>query len=244
MRSIWKAVLWLSVFTTVSAVCAVIVITALRSPVSGALSRYTATFSDVSGLFVGDDVRISGVQVGKVDSIALDGRTARVDFTVLADHAVYRDTNAAVRYQNLLGQRYVELLQPAAPGLRLPPGAEIPLGRTIPSFDVTRLFNGFRPIFATLDPAQFNQFGQNLLRIIQGDETGIGPFLHDLDELSTLAVDRQAVICHEDGTTGWPATMDHLFGSVGMIGGRRAGVNCGLLAASVGLALDDEFVCC
>lgn len=33
------------------------------------------------------------------------------------------------------------------------------------------------------------------------------------------------VICHEDGTTSWPATMDHLFGSLGMIGGRRAGVN-------------------
>ena len=33
------------------------------------------------------------------------------------------------------------------------------------------------------------------------------------------------VICHEDGTTGWPATMDRLFGSLGMIGGRRLGVN-------------------
>ena len=34
-----------------------------------------------------------------------------------------------------------------------------------------------------------------------------------------------AVICHEDGTTGWSPTMDHLFGSLGMIGGRQAGVN-------------------
>lgn len=194
MRSISKAVLWLTAFTAVSAVCAVIVITALRSPVSGAVSRYTATFSDVSGLFVGDDVRISGVQVGKVETIRLDGRQAKVDFTVLADHSVYQDTNAAVRYQNLLGQRYVELIQPDAPARRLPAGAEIPLGRTIPSFDVTKLFNGFRPIFETLDPAQFNQFGENLLRIIQGDETGVGPFLHDLDELSNLAVDRQAVL--------------------------------------------------
>lgn len=51
------------------------------------------------------------------------------------------------------------------------------------------------------------------------------------------------VICHEDGTTGWPVTMDHLFGSLGMIGGRQAGVNRGFLSASVGLAFDDEFVC-
>lgn len=194
MRSIWNAVLWLTVFTAISAVCAVIVITALRSPVTGAVARYTATYSDVSGLFVGDDVRISGVQVGKVHTIALDGRSAKVDFTVLADHAIYYDTVAAVRYQNLLGQRYVELLQPATPGNRLPAGGQIPLERTISSFDVTRLFNGFRPIFQTLDPAQFNQFGENVLRIIQGDETGVGPFLRDLDELSTLAVNRQAVL--------------------------------------------------
>ncbi len=35
------------------------------------------------------------------------------------------------------------------------------------------------------------------------------------------------VICHEDGTTCWPPTMDHLFGSLEMIGGRGAGVNWG-----------------
>lgn len=194
MRSVSKAVLWLTVFTTVSALCAVIVLNTLRDPVSGALHRYTATFSDVSGLFPGDDVRISGVQVGKVDTIRLDGRKAQVDIAVLKDRPLYENTDAAVRYQNLLGQRYVELVQPAAPGPRLAANSTIGLEHTIPSFDVTKLFNGFRPIFETLDPAQFNQFGENLLRIIQGDETGIGPFLRDLDKLSTLAVDRQSVL--------------------------------------------------
>lgn len=52
------------------------------------------------------------------------------------------------------------------------------------------------------------------------------------------------VICHEDGTTGWPPTRDHPFGSLGMIGGCRPGVNRGLLSASVGLPLDDELVRC
>lgn len=40
--------------------------------------------------------------------------------------------------------------------------------------------------------AQFNRFGENLLRLIQGDETGIGPALRDLDAISEFAVDRQA----------------------------------------------------
>jgi phospholipid/cholesterol/gamma-HCH transport system substrate-binding protein len=185
---------WLTIFTSIAVVCALIVLTALRSPVTGAVSRYTAAFSDVSGLYAGDDVRISGVQVGKVETIRLDGRIAKVDFTAQNDHPVYANTVAAVRYQTLLGQRYVELVQPAKPDRRLPAGGNIPLGQTIPSFDVAKLFNGFRPIFQTLDPAQFNLLGENLLRLIQGDESGIGPFLHDLDVISKLAVDRQAVI--------------------------------------------------
>ncbi|CPR13252.1 virulence factor Mce family protein [Mycobacterium bohemicum DSM 44277] len=194
MRSVTRSVVWLTIFTSIAVVCALIVLTALRSPVTGAVSRYTAAFSDVSGLYAGDDVRISGVQVGKVETIRLDGRIAKVDFTAQNDHPVYANTVAAVRYQTLLGQRYVELVQPAKPDRRLPAGGNIPLGQTIPSFDVAKLFNGFRPIFQTLDPAQFNLLGENLLRLIQGDESGIGPFLHDLDVISKLAVDRQAVI--------------------------------------------------
>jgi phospholipid/cholesterol/gamma-HCH transport system substrate-binding protein len=194
MRSVTKSVVWLTIFTAIAVVCTLIVLTALRNPVTGAVSRYTAAFSDVSGLYAGDDVRISGVQVGKVETIRLDGRIAKVDFTAQNDHPVFANTIAAVRYQTLLGQRYVELVQPAKPDRRLPAGGSIPLGQTVPSFDVAKLFNGFRPIFQTLDPAQFNLLGENLLRLIQGDENGIGPFLHDLDVISKLAVDRRAVI--------------------------------------------------
>jgi phospholipid/cholesterol/gamma-HCH transport system substrate-binding protein len=194
MRSVAKSVVWLTIFTAVAVVCTLVVLTALRSPVTGAVSRYTAAFSDVSGLYVGDDVRISGVQVGKVETIRLDGRIAKVGFTAQADHPVFTNTVAAVRYQSLIGQRYVELVQSATSDTRLLEGGTIPLGQTIPSFDVAKLFNGFQPMFQTLDPAQFNLLGENLLRLIQGDESGIGPFLHDLDEISKLAVDRQAVI--------------------------------------------------
>ncbi|OBB25285.1 MlaD family protein [Mycolicibacterium elephantis] len=194
MRSVARSVMWLTVFTAVAVVCILVVLTALRSPVTGAAARYTAEFSDVSGLYVGDDVRVSGVQVGKVETIRLDGRIAKVDFTTQVAHPVFANTVAAVRYQTLIGQRYVELVQPAEPASQLPEGGTIPLGQTIPSFDVAKLFNGFEPMFQTLDPAQFNLLGENLLRLIQGDESGIGPFLHHLDVIAKLAVDRQAVI--------------------------------------------------
>ncbi|QLL07058.1 MlaD family protein [Mycobacterium vicinigordonae] len=194
MRRLAKPAFWLTLFTAVATICAILLLTALRSPVRGPVLHYAATFTDVSGLDVGNDVRISGVEVGKVEAVRLDGRTARVDFTVLDAHPVYRNTIAAVRYQNLLGQRYVELVQTSAPGERLPAGSVIAVGQTLPSFDITKLFNGFRPVFQTLDAAQLNQFGENLLRLIQGDDTGIGPVLRDLDAISKYAVNRQAVI--------------------------------------------------
>ena len=179
MRSVSRALIWLTIFSAIAVVCTLIVVTALRSPINGTVSRYTAAFTDVSGLYVGDDVRISGVQVGKVETIRLDGRIAKVDFTAQDNQPLFTNTVAAVRYQSLIGQRYVELVQPATPDKRLPAGGDIPLGQTIPSFDVAKLFNGFRPIFQTVDPAQFNLLGENLLRLIQGDENGVGPFLHD-----------------------------------------------------------------
>jgi phospholipid/cholesterol/gamma-HCH transport system substrate-binding protein len=126
-------------------------------------------------------------------ALRLVGNDAEVDFTVLDDHPLYQNTVAAVRYQNLLGQRYLELAQPDNPGPPLAAGAAIALAQTVPSFDVSKLFNGFRPLFHTLDPAQFNQLGENLLRLIQGDASGIGPALSDLDAISKYAVDRQSV---------------------------------------------------
>jgi len=197
VRKVLGSVFWLAVFTVVASVCAILMLTALRNPVNGPVTHYTASFTDVSGLDAGNDVRIAGVQVGKVEGIRLDGHTAKVDFTALNAHPVYRDTVAAVRFQSLLGQRYLELVQSGAGGQggeRLPAGADIPLGQTIPSFDITKLFNGFRPVLTTLDPAQLNQFGENLLRLIQGDGSGLGPVLHDIDAITKFAANRQAAI--------------------------------------------------
>ena len=48
----------LAVFFVVTGLCAVVIVTALRTPVPGPTSSYAAEFDDVSGLYVGDDVRI------------------------------------------------------------------------------------------------------------------------------------------------------------------------------------------
>ncbi|MGV9413973.1 MCE family protein [Nocardia sp. NPDC003693] len=194
MNDIVKSSIKLMIFVLVVAGCSVFIVTALRTPIPGEKVTYDAIFTDVSGLFAGDSVRMSGVAVGKVEAVELDGPRARVRFTIDRQRAVHDNTEAAVRYQNLIGQRYVELLTEGPPGATLPAGSTIPVQRTIPSFDVSKLFNGFKPMFDTLDPAQLNQFGDNLLRVIQGDGSGIGPVLADVDKLTAHARDSEQVI--------------------------------------------------
>ncbi|MFX0580947.1 MCE family protein [Nocardia nepalensis] len=194
MNPVASASVKLAVFVAIVSVCSAFVIAALKVPVPETDISYSALFTDISGLYEGDTVRMSGVAVGRIESVELAGTLARVRFTVDKNRPVYDNTQVAVRYQNLIGQRYIELVHQQPAGARLASGATIPVERTIPSFDVSKLFNGFKPLFSTLDTAQLNQFGQNLLRVLNGDGTGIGPVLADLDHLTAYAKDREALI--------------------------------------------------
>ncbi|GED96713.1 MCE family protein [Gordonia crocea] len=184
----------LGAFAALVVVCAVLIVNSILTPVEGDKHDFTAVITDVSGLYPGSDVRMSGVQIGKVVDIKLDGTVAKVKFDVTTDRTIYDNTRVAVRYQNLVGQRYLELLRAEKDGAPLPPDSTIPVQLTVPSFDVSRLFNGLQPLFTTLDPAAFNTLGQNLLRVIQGDGSGIGPALRDVRALADLATDRQKVV--------------------------------------------------
>ena len=153
-----KPLIGFSIFVVASLLVTWVIWSTLQRSVDGDTNSYSATFSDVLGLKAGDDVRISGVRVGRVEAIDLDeNNDARVDFIVEGDQTLYGNTKALVRYQNLIGQRYVAL----APGDQGDPtpleeGAEIPLERTEPSFDISALLNGFEPLFAVLSPEQVN----------------------------------------------------------------------------------------
>lgn len=106
-------------------------------------NSYSAEFSNASGLRNGQFVRASGVEVGKVKNVQLvdGGRRVRVDFTVERDLPLYQSTTAQIRYQDLIGNRYVELKRGQGEGADriLPPGGFIPLSRTSPALDLDAL---------------------------------------------------------------------------------------------------------
>ena len=70
-----------------------------------------ARFRSVSGLKVGAQVEIAGVQVGQVDGIALDGEdmNARVSLKIKNDVKLGDDVIASVKTAGLIGDKYIKL---------------------------------------------------------------------------------------------------------------------------------------
>ncbi len=201
MKSIRSTIVKIAIFTVVMLLGLYLTMMALTRPVQGKLDTYHGLFTDVSGLKVGDDVRLLGVQVGKVKSVGIhqssDHREtdAQVDFTVLDSHRLPSGTKIAIRYQNLTGSRYVDLQTPSQPtGSQIEPGTTFPQSETVASFDITSVFNGLKPVLATLAPDDINHLAQSILSVVQGNGEGIGPVLESVDKLVTVSNDRQTIL--------------------------------------------------
>ncbi|GAS99762.1 virulence factor Mce family protein [Mycolicibacterium canariasense] len=156
---------------------------------------YSAIFDNVSGLRSGQFVRAYGVEVGKVEDVTLidGGRHVRVDFEVQNDLQLFQQTTAAIRYLDLIGNRYLELRRGDSDKI-LPPGGTIPRELTQPALDLDALVGGFRPLFKSLDPDKVNNIANSLITIFQGQGGTISDILDQTAELtSTLASRDQAI---------------------------------------------------
>jgi phospholipid/cholesterol/gamma-HCH transport system substrate-binding protein len=189
------ALVGLSLFMVVAVTLTWLVYVTLRRDVAGTTAPYAAMFSDVYGLRVGDDVRMAGVRVGRVENIELQGDRARVSFVVQTDQQVLGTTVASVTYQNIVGQRYLGLTLGTLgePG-PLPPGSVIPVERTDPSFDVGTLLNGYEPLFSVLNPRDADNLTKGVLQSLQGDQSAITTLVDQTSQLTDAFAGRDQVL--------------------------------------------------
>lgn len=165
---------------------------------------YRAVFTDSSGMSDGAPVRVAGVQVGRVDGLDLqEDSTVAVRFTVDADVPLPADSRAAVRYENLVGDRYLEILPPegtartapmATAGPALTPGGVIPVERTSPALDLDQLLGGFQPLFRALDPGQVNRLTAALIDTFQGRGQSLASLVGKTGRFTQTLADSDAVI--------------------------------------------------
>jgi phospholipid/cholesterol/gamma-HCH transport system substrate-binding protein len=126
-----------------------------RLPIIGSGDVYHADFAEVGSLKTGNEVRIAGVSVGKVQGIALDGAKVRVTFKIDKGLDFGTETGADIRVRTLLGAEFLALT-PKGPG-QLPEGSTIPLERTIAPYDVVQAFSDLSRTTDQIDIPQLSQ---------------------------------------------------------------------------------------
>lgn len=193
--SIRKPMTILILFVVVSMGITYLVYNTLRREVSGATTPYGAIFTDVYGLHPGDDVRMAGVRVGRIQDVELDGAVAKVSFIVQSDQRLYGNTMASVLYENIIGQRHLALsLDETGSTEQLPPNSVIPLERTEPSFDVGTMLNGFEPMFTLLNAEDANNLTLGLIETFQGDRSSLTALVDQTTTFTETLAGRDKVL--------------------------------------------------
>lgn len=72
----------------------------------------TASFRSVEGVDIGTDVRLAGVQIGRVSDVVLNTQSYRADATLALDSGVPipNDSSAVVASEGLLGGSFIEIV--------------------------------------------------------------------------------------------------------------------------------------
>jgi phospholipid/cholesterol/gamma-HCH transport system substrate-binding protein len=156
----------------------------VRDPLDRDAYKVSATFDDATGLLANDNVKVAGVVVGKVTDVKVDKGRAVVTMKIDNDHddIPRSGTTAAIRWRNLIGQRYVYLYPGDRGGAALRNGDEI--RQTASAVDLGELFERLGPIVTAIDPAQVNNLLETLTQALDGREDKVGKAL---DDLATLA---------------------------------------------------------
>lgn len=144
-----------------------------------------ATFDDAMNLQPGDPVRLAGVEVGQVSGVKAVKGKAEVRFDVDHDVRLADDSEVAVRWLNIIGQREL-YLYPGAGSTQLTPGARMTHTRSV--VDLGALLNELGPLTQALDPARVNELVTSLVQALDGNRDNINAVVADLNTvLGTLA---------------------------------------------------------
>jgi phospholipid/cholesterol/gamma-HCH transport system substrate-binding protein len=156
---------------------------------------YHATFSEASRLKAGQDVRIAGVPVGKVNDVKLNAdNTVDVSFDVNKRYQLYTSSLAKVRYLNLVGDRFLEITSGPGELRKLSPGATMPVQNTEPALDLDALLGGLRPVLKGLDGAKVNEISNAVIEMLQGQGGALANMLTSTSAFTQNLAARDQVI--------------------------------------------------
>jgi phospholipid/cholesterol/gamma-HCH transport system substrate-binding protein len=161
----------------------------------GPENTYHANFTDATRLKSGQKVRIAGVPVGSVKGLVLNpNNSVDVTFGVDKRYTLYSSTRAVIRYENLVGDRFLEIT--AGPGelRKLRPGGTIDQQHTEPALDLDALLGGLRPVLKGLDADKVNTISSYVIELLQGQGGALSNLLADTNAFGSTLGARDQVI--------------------------------------------------
>ena len=203
----------------------------------------TAMLGDGAGLYVGNDVGVLGVPVGKVTAVEPAGKVVRVTMKVTdPDIKIPADAAAVVVSRSVATDRYVELTPVYRGGVQMASGTVIPLERTRTPVDFDEVLGSLSEIAEDLTetPAATNSISEvlqtvaaaftgnsddlntavgglsDLVDTVHGQRSALFGTMDSLDELATDLVDNKELI--ETFVENLGDALDLLNGERGEIG--------------------------
>ena len=152
--------------------------------------KVIAYFPSAVGLYPGDDVRVVGVPVGKIDSIEPRASDVKVTMTVKDGVKVPADARALIIAPNLVSARFIQLTPAYTGGEVLADGASIGLDRTAVPVEWDEVKEQLTQLSAQLGPQQGSMQGPLSSFVNQAADTFDGngdSFRQALRELSQTA---------------------------------------------------------
>lgn len=189
---------------------------------------YAAYFAEAGGIKSGNTVRVSGMGVGRVSDIRLEGTKVRIEFTVHQGIQLGDRTEAAIETETILGSKMLELTSRGDGKLT----GVIPLERTTSPYELPDALGDLTTTISGLDTAQLSSALTTLANTIKETPPDLKPAL-------------QGVARFSDTLNGRDAQLRSLLGNANKVSavlGRRSQQIAGLVANSNALlaALLDE----
>lgn len=144
--------------------------------------KYQALFSEAGGIMPGNDVTVSGMKIGTVQTVSLQDGDALVTFLVKGKVPLGVDTTAHIRTGTLLGERVLTL--ESAGNAMMKPQTLIPITRTSSPYSLTDAVSDLTTNTAGTDTGSLNQSLDTLSETLDQIAPQLGPTFDGVSRLS------------------------------------------------------------
>lgn len=198
----------------------VLVGAAAAAVIAGAAGAYLGTrpapltltvhFVEAPGLYVGNNVDILGVPIGRVTRITPGGEDVAVELSMPHDTRLPAVVDAVLLSPNVASDRFVALSPPYTGGPLLQSGASIPVARTHTPVEVDEVFKAIDDLAKALGPNGVDKDGSvgDALHVVAQNVAGNGQRLHDT--IDALARALPALSSNAQQLTGLLSNVDTL----------------------------------